>query len=124
MVAADIPVYLRNADGTIQRNADGSPKEDGSNTVDGYILRWSIIGGATMGEFGAGAIVNGGTLVGRSGEVSNIYPILDLEDNFFGKAGDTTGFSLFPAISNLRTPVDRNVITFNNAMVYRLALNV
>lgn len=117
IVADDIPVYLRDTDGTVLRNTDGTKQTDPVATVDGFRLAWSV-GPLTDTNNLRGEVTTAGTLAGRAGETSTKYPIFAFAAGF-GEYGNNVGIRLsFPG-PNTALPADMDIVPSERAMIYR-----
>ena len=115
----DIPVWERNPDGTIVRDQNGDPQQDGANVTNGYRLSWVIdtvdVGG---GETISTVPMKVGTLDDGDGTQSNRYPILGFEAQY-GKFGDNIGFRLSAPVFGTNEPADIDVMKDQECIIYR-----
>jgi len=112
--------YVRATDGTVTSDENG-PITNSGVTFDGSLIRWTV---SPVDELEAGAIPNQtpGTLVGKVGEESTIYPILEFEASSKGKYGNNIGMRM--SVPHLKTadPADAFVVEDQNTMMYRFAI--
>jgi len=117
-----VPVYLRGADGKVLVDAgSGEKQQDGSNVVEGYKLRWSLLPVDDATDIKTVATQVGGTLTGKTGETSTIYPILGLE-TYIGDYGNNMGIRLSAPVDGTNDPADAGIVLDQNAMLYRAQL--
>lgn len=133
VIRTELPKYLRNTDGTFQRNSDGDLIQDGVNTVEGFELIWHKNPVAQAQAFGSAAIVNnyrtagdgtGGTTANLStytDATSTLYPIMDLEVPSFGEFGNRQGLRLSAPNSASLSPGDSVTMAIRKAFMYRLS---
>lgn len=110
-----VPKYKRNPDGSIELDATGNKKEDG--TTDGVMLVWRVGEiNEDSGEFRAGKIFDG-TITNDEGETSKIYPIMDLPAPYPGAKASDYGIRLScPNLKSLN-PVNPDVVSAIGARV-------
>lgn len=120
ILAAAVPVYLRNSDGSYQLDVDGLPKKDGNVTVPGFIGKWVVTavepdvdGGDT---FGLGTQAPGDQVDQVSSTQSVRYPIFDFRVPDEGEYGNNNGLRLWAPSINGNSPVDSRII--DQAKVY------
>ena len=103
-----IPEYERNADGSVLY-ASGQPKVSGM--VDGVLIAWHF------GEFSdeSGGFKQGrifeGTMTNDNGDVSKIYPILDMPASFIGGKANDYGLRMYCGNEKSTTPVSADIAT-------------
>lgn len=100
VLPTQIPVYQRNADGTIKRDVLGKPLKDGTNTVAGVKLKFVTRAvtdkkatDADSAVFGKQLVVAGTMTDGTN--TSQVYPLVEQWVPWFGAAGNNIGFSLW-----------------------------
>lgn len=128
VLQTDIPVYLRNADGSYQRDeVTGEPLQDGNTTVPGYRVRWSLThttaGLATDADstlFGD-KVSEPGT-VQELGKQSTKYPILEMWADSFGSYGDNCGLRLWAPKESDSSPVNSILMNKVKAYPFRMAM--
>lgn len=118
VVEADVPEYERNGDGTYRLDVSGAKIATGE-TIPGYKVRWLIEAMAANEDFNAAA-PKAGSLLGRDGAVSTVYPIMEIPAHHFGAYGDNLGFRLSAPTTRSSVPVDEEVIEITEAYLYRL----
>ena len=117
IVADDIPAYVREPDGEVVRNLDGSKQTHATDTVSGYKLRWSVEPLADVDNL-RGELKTVGTLIGGAGETAQRFPVVAFNLGY-GAYGNNVGLRLsFPGLSTPQ-PTDVSVIESQRAMVYR-----
>ncbi len=119
-VAALVPEYITNADGTYLLDGNGEKQPTG-DTVPGYKVRWfteEIAEGDLLGQ----AATRTGDLEGADGEVSTVYPIMEIPAHHVGKYGNNLGFRLYAPTTNSSVEVDGDVIEDQDAYLYRLQI--
>lgn len=121
VVTQTFEAYVRATDGTVTTDGNGAPVTDPGTTFDGTLIRWAI---SPVDEADAGAIPNQtpGTLVGKAGEESTIYPILEFEASHKGKYGNNIGLRMSVPHSGTADPADSFVVEDQNTMFYRFAI--
>lgn len=90
-------LYVRNDDGTLQPDVTGDPKLTG-DTVAGYRVALVVSSNDDIeaeGAFGAKVISDGSQLDPATNTQSKRYPILELQNSWYGKAGNLAGFRLW-----------------------------
>jgi hypothetical protein len=117
IVPAELTVWDRNMDGSYALDANGD-RIDSGNTVSGYKSRW-VQKTIADGDFGQGAQM-AGDLAGADGEVSQVYPIFDLEVSHHGAYGNNIGLALSCPTVNSPQPVNEDVVSNNQTSLYRL----
>lgn len=118
VVADELPVYERNADGTFKLDATRQ-KIDTGTTISGHRLKWMVA------ELPSGIGSNTkltGAMTGAGGQESTVYPILDLEVSSFGEHGNHKGLSLWAPTANDLMPANVDVMEDNRAYVYRVKM--
>lgn len=95
VVEEDVTDILRNADGTPQLDGNGDIQLD-STTTAGYRLAWRLMNVNSDETLETVKPVTPGTLAGKAGAVSTIYPVMALE-TFIGSMYNGYGLRLgFP----------------------------
>lgn len=105
---AKVPVYQRNADNSLFYDDSGKPVKTG--TTDGIGIVWRVGVISTANPIRQGVIYSG-SITGSDGQVSKIYPIMDLPASFFGKKGSDIGFRLSCPNAKSSTPLDSAICT-------------
>jgi len=118
LLAADIPVYKRYNDGSIQRDVNGDPIQDGTETVPGYKVK--MITEVLTSDFD-NASPKPGTMEDADGNKSTMYPIMTVFADEVGSDYNKNGIAL-EVIDN--DSVNREFLETTrkltyNAMVYR-----
>lgn len=120
VVVDDAPVYERGDDGQILVDSEGNRKVTG--TGDGIKVVWRV---ATItdefGAFGKGAIIDG-TLVGKAGATSKLYPVIDIPASARGKTYDDYGIRLECLNEESATPVSSDMVESVGARIYSIQL--
>lgn len=117
VLQTDIPQYERNADGSFKYDSEGAKIPTGS-TNPGVRMKW-VIGPVADGKMGKAKKVPG-TLTGKTGEVSTIWPIREFQASFFGSEGNNRGLSLWAPTMDSDNPVNSRVVADQQAQLYRL----
>lgn len=116
VVAADVPEYQRETDGSLTLDVNGDPIPT-SDVVDGHLGRF-VKRQLTDVTNLRGELTTQGTLVGRSGETSTIYPLFACAMEF-GEFGNNLGMTLYQPGPNTSSPADMEIVLNEEAMVYR-----
>ncbi|QAX96105.1 hypothetical protein [Vibrio phage vB_VmeM-Yong XC32] len=121
VVTAEFEEYQRSGDGSLVTDLNGDPLTNSGVTFDGTLIRWAV---RPVTELEAGAIANQtpGTLVGKVGEQSTIYPILEFEASHIGEYGNNIGFRMSVPHSKSAEPADAFVVEDQKTMMYRFEL--
>lgn len=120
VVVDDAPIYERGADGAILLDAQGVPKTTG--TGDGIKAVWRIaVITDEFGGFGKGSVIDG-TLVGKAGVTSKIYPVLDIPASARGVSYDNYGIRLECLNELSATPVSKEMVESVGARLYAIQL--
>lgn len=119
MVEAEYDAYVRNADGSVVMD-NGNPQTDAGTQIDGYLFRWVVV------PVDANTAINGvaksvGTLAGKAGVDSTIYPILALETEE-GEDYNRCGIRLWAPVAGEAQPVEASLVNSNEAMIYRVQM--
>lgn len=124
VVAAQIPDY--------QRNPDGSIKLDGSNapvpvvpaaSMDGFKARWVVTSDkthVTAQTFGA-KTVKPGTLT-DGGATADMYPIMELKVSSIGEDGNNTGLRLWAPTTATTGQFDKRIMTRDKVFPIRMGV--
>ena len=115
IVAAQVPLYERDADGAYITDSSGNPVPTGE-TVAGHILKW-VSGQATNGI--GGGTTTTGTLVSGS-TTSMRYPIFEDQVSDFGSYGNNIGRRLWCATAKSSEPVDSDIVEEQGTALYRI----
>lgn len=122
-----VPVYLRNADGSYQRdNITNLPIPDGSNTAVGFKVKWSVTSTTTGLATDADSTHFGnkvsapGTMTDGS-TTSTKYPILEFWASSFGAYGNDAGIRLWAPKASDNSPVNATLMGKVKAYPFRMA---
>ena len=122
VVEDDVPVYKRKANGTYELDGSGNPiPVTPAATVPGIRAKWvlqRIPTTAGVYQFGLGS-PGTGSLVGKAGATSMLYPIWDLEVRFPGARGDDIGIRLAAPTLLSNDPGDADLVEEAGAFIYR-----
>lgn len=118
VVDADIPLYKRYADGSLELDQNGDKIPTGS-TVPGKLMRWIREDFSEQFPFGQAAKKQGG-LAGRDGAVSTVYPWYDFEVTHYGAYGNNVGLSFEVPTLKSTQPVNDSLVDDNEAVIWRL----
>lgn len=117
-----VPTYLRNVDGSIQYDAAGQPKKDG--TTQGVVIAWRTGEiSEDSGAFRAGKVFDGtmtGTDAGGLPTLSKIYPILDLPAPYPGAKASDYGLRLSCPNAKSTVPVNVDIVSTIGARVMNI----
>ena len=106
MLMTDLPLYLRNEDGSIKKDEDGLPMQDGVLTARGYKARW-IVKQIPAGDMGLATEAPGAMSDGVSQSV--LYPFFDLEVPYFGADGNNSGLRMWAQTAVGMQPLDERL---------------
>jgi hypothetical protein len=133
-----IQQYQRNEDGSFLLDAQGAkiPITDSGATIAGHRARWvlndipavsnpsssfTISGNSAPANFGE-VPSKVGTLVSGTQVQSIVYPILELEANFFGARGNNLGLRITAPTTISNAPINDTVFNAIKSYLYRLSL--
>lgn len=119
MVASELVVYERNDDGSFKLDADGKKIDTGA-TTPGIKLRW--VTREIQGDFGSASKAAGDLQGSDPGNVSTMYPVLDMPASSRGAYGNNLGFRLSAPTLLSNVPVDDEVVEDQKAFMYRLQI--
>jgi hypothetical protein len=130
VLAATIPQYQRNSDGSFVTDTSGNPVPvtGSTTTAAGYVAKWVVkqinyttTDGVTTNDFGSATIVAGDlTYAGATG-TSQRYPIMDLMVPSFGSYGNSNGIRLWAPTTQSSTPVNPNYLEDDMVYPFRIA---
>lgn len=124
VLATDVPVYQREADGAYSLDANGDRIETGA-TVPGFLCKWITATNAnplTYSDVVAGMSLTGtmnkqvGTMTDGVND-STLYPICEVPAHSPGAFGNNSGFRLW-----VSDDLDTDNISDNSAFLYEIAL--
>lgn len=121
VVTAEFEEYQRSGDGSLLTDINGVPLTNAGVTFDGKLIRWSLVD-VTDAEAGALPNQTPGTLVGKAGEQSTIYPILEFEASHIGEYGNHIGFRMSVPHSKTAEPADAFVVEDQKTLMYRFEI--
>lgn len=126
IVPDQIQQYERNQDGTFRIDKDGNkiPVQGANAKIAGHRAKWVIndwTAGETVQPFGE-VTQKVGSIVSDSEEQSTVYPIMELEANFFGKRGNNFGVRLTAPTTASGNPLNDNLADAVSSYVYRLSV--
>lgn len=118
--------YERNTDGSFKLDVTGAKiqKTGAGATAPGHIVKWVINdwnNGTSDDEFGAVASKSG-SLVNSVSDQSTLYPILELEANFFGKYGNGLGLRLSAPTTASVAPLNDTIAESVKSYLFRMQL--
>ncbi len=117
IVEDDLPAYQRESDDEVVRDSTGAKLVQAGVTIPGYRLKWSNKSLTDINNL-AGELKVTGTLVGRAGSSSSVYPIMAIRLGY-GEYGNNIGLRLFHSGPTSSNPTDISVIESQRAMIYR-----
>ena len=118
MLMTDLPLYLRNEDGSIKKDEDGLPMQDGVLTARGYKPRW-IVKQIPAGDMGLATEAPGAMSDGVSQSV--LYPFFDLEVPYFGADGNNSGLRMWAQTAVGMQPLDERLLAEGKVYPFRMA---
>lgn len=125
VLPCQIPVYLRNADGSYVLDADGLPKPNGSTTVAGFKCKWVlkqvVTGEDGTNDFGSATDVAGDLVDDSTETQSTCYPIADLTVPSFGAYGNNNGLRLWAPTLKSSIPLDDRLLSQEKVYPFRMA---
>lgn len=120
-----VPVWTRNADGTIQLDVNGDPVQNGVLTTPGFKVAWSLStiasGGPAVADsvsFGAQVSAQGTMTDGATH--STKYPILEFWSGYYGAAGNNEGLRLMAPLGTSDPAANSSFLSAINNFGYRL----
>ena len=124
VLPTQVPVYKRNADGSIMLDASSQPVPTGAK-VAGFKVKWvlSEIELDANGEstFGLGTPVAGDQIDTDSSVQSQRFPWTDLKVSSFGAWGDNQGLRLWAPTAKSSMPIDPRLISDSMCYPFRMA---
>lgn len=116
LLETDVPVYQRNADGSLQYGVNKQPVQAG--VVPGVTL--TLHTGTFTEESGAykNGITFEGTQTGTSGQKSMIYPLFDFPASSRGRRGNDRGIRLSCLNAKTTSPVDIDMVNTINSRTF------
>lgn len=126
VVPDQIQQYQRNADGTFLLDQAGAkiPITGQGAMIAGHRLKWiinDIAVGQQIPDFGE-VPAKVGTMTSSTSAQSTLYPMFEVEANFFGKKGDNFGLRLVAPTTASNAPLNDNLFNAVKAYIYRLSL--
>jgi hypothetical protein len=125
LASAVVPVWQRNADGTILTDAAGVPQQQSTDVTAGFKVRWVVkhvtTGGPAVADstsFGVATSTSGTWTEGETS--STIYPILEFWAGYYGEAGNNEGIRLLAPLSTDDAPSNTSLLGSIQSFVYRL----
>lgn len=126
IVADQIQQYERNQDKSFKLDASGNkiPLTGGAGKIAGHRGKfvtndWTA--GATVQPFGE-VTAKVGSITSSADVQSTVFPILELEANFFGAYGNNLGLRLTAPTLKSAVAVNADLVTAAKAYIYRLSL--
>jgi hypothetical protein len=130
VLAAAVPQYQRNTDGSFKTDSSGNPVlvTGTTTTAPGFIAKWVVeqvtyttTQGVVTNDFGSASIAAGDlTFTGATGP-SQRYPIMDLMVPSFGSYGNSNGIRLWAPTSQSSTPVNQSFAENDLVYPFRIA---
>lgn len=120
IVDEEVPVYERDDDNKIVRDENGDRVATADAPIDGYRVRIVAMPVTPSTQIDSVAIGDPGTLTGKAGSTSTIYPIMGLE-TMYGAAYNNMGIRLSSPVTGGNS-VNQDVIADQDAMLYRAEL--
>lgn len=126
IVADEIQQYQRTSDGAFILDSDGNkvPVTGQGAKIPGHRLKWvvnDIPSGQNTPDFGA-VSSKVGSMTSATSVQSTVYPILEVEANFFGKKGNNYGIRLVAPTTESSAPLNDTLFNSVKAYIYRLSL--
>lgn len=126
IVADEVQQYERNPDNSFKLSAEGEKIAivGAGAKIPGHRARW-VVNDWNVGEevevFG-GVSTKAGALVSALDIQSSVYPIMEVEANFFGKYGNNLGLRLTAPHTNSNVALNDTLFNAVKAYVYRLSI--
>lgn len=126
IVPDQIQQYQRDIHGKFLLDANGAriPVTGAGAKIAGHRARWVIndwTAGATTQPFGEVSTKAGG-LVSETAIQSQVYPIMELEANFFGSSGNNIGARLIAPTTASAAGLNDSLFNATKSYIYRLSL--
>lgn len=119
LLATQVPVYERTADGAIVKDENGLPKPVvPAETVPGYKARW-VVTQVPAGEFGLATEKPGAMTDGATQSV--LYPFKDVEVPYFGADGNNAGLRIWAQTAVGLDTLDERLLTEGKIYPFRMA---
>ena len=113
----NIPVWLRNADGSIVTTALGSKVQDGNLTVPGATIMVTA-DPVPANNFGKATISN----VSPLGAGAQVYPIIDKEVTWYGSYGNNQAVTMYPTTTKTAEPINIEMFEATRAFPFKMSL--
>jgi hypothetical protein len=130
VLAAQIPQYQRNTDGSFKTDGSGNPVPvvGDSTTAAGFVAQWVIeqityttVDEVTTNDFGSAEITAGDLTYAGSVTPSQRYPIMDLQVPSFGAYGNNNGLRLWAPTTQSSTAINQNYLEDDLVYPFRIA---
>jgi len=118
VVEDTLAAYVRNADGSVVRDASGVKTLSPTATNLGYRLKWSVAPLSDITNL-RGELNVTGTLTGAGGQTSTVYPMFAMKGGIGDYINNTGMRFSFPGPTTA-APTDLAVMEENGAVVYRM----
>jgi hypothetical protein len=118
LLPTNLPIYKRNDDGSIMKDVDGLPMQDGTLVVAGYKARWRV---KQIPAGDMGAAVEGPGSMSAGGVQSKLYPFFDLEAPYFGSEGNNSGLRMWAQTATGMQPLDERLLSESKVYPFRMA---
>jgi hypothetical protein len=122
VLLTQVPVYARNADGSIKLDTTTGKPVDTGTKVAGAKAKWVVeaipVDEDGVDQFGLGTQGDGDQTDDATQTQSVRYPILDADVSSFGADGNNQGLRFYAPTVNSTTPVDTRILT--DELVYPL----
>lgn len=120
-----VPVYPRNADGTLTLDVNGNPLAP-TGTTAGYLAKWVVTNTSNLvgyEAFGAVPTTAGDqTTTGSSPVQSQRYPILQFQSSDVGNCGNNRGINIWAPTTASQSPL--NTATTNGIGAYQFYVSM
>lgn len=125
VLPTQLPLYLRNSDGSIQLDTNGLPVVDGTTTIDGHKVKWvlsTISDLAGMENFGQATISPGDQTNPDTGLQSQRYPILQFKASSRGAFGNDAGIRLWAPNVNSPSGISQKLMSVEKCYPFLISM--
>lgn len=124
VLETNLPVYDRNADGSIKVDIDGDPIQLGISTTPGYKCKWVVTNlvKTNQAQFGVQNVTPGDQTDVGNGTQSSRYPILEFKASSIGEYGNDSGIRLWAPTTQSSASLDKRLLSKAGVYPFRVAV--